>query len=160
WLTLVSVSFLDFRVGPEVESALFAARVATLRLPADDGFRSEYHYVAGVYRLTENKIDAALDELPQAIAGWARPGARHDLAQAAGAELHLGLAYGDGGDWERSRAHLERALAGFREQDSPQRAAALSGLARIAVSQERFADAERLSMQVLALGEQRGDDVR
>jgi tetratricopeptide (TPR) repeat protein/predicted Ser/Thr protein kinase len=153
WLSLVQVSFQDRKLDDNLRSALFAAELATTRLPDGDARKPMFHYTSGTIHIMEGKFAEAKLEIEVAIREYDKIGAVPNLANLLVAENSLGMANAELGDWTNATLHLDRAEAAMRKAygEPPTLGRVLNNQAFVAAYQEHYAEAEKLMIHALAL---------
>ncbi|HEU0032599.1 MAG TPA: tetratricopeptide repeat protein [Kofleriaceae bacterium] len=157
WLEIVSIAFSDSRFDRDVEEALFAIELATLRLPADDDRRQQVAYKVGSVRLVRGDLDGAREPLTQALALASRDPDKHRLDIAA-VENSIGLYHAYRGEYAEARRHLDRAAATWQQAGATVNLAATLGIiGELAAVQHDFTRAEPDLVRALQLLDEAGD---
>ena len=163
WLELVSLGFASGRLDAEIEETIFGAELAMLRLPPDDLRGADLAYRAGTVHYMHGDPDRALARLNQAKEMWTRGGAATYRLELGAVENTLGLLHVHRGEWDEALAAFERAMAAWKaagDRGALNAAVTTGNIGTMRLLQKRYAEAEPLIREQLAVLEARGEDAR
>jgi serine/threonine protein kinase/tetratricopeptide (TPR) repeat protein len=138
----------------DVDSAIFGAEVAALKLPEDDPLRCMVAARTGMIHLRRAEPDVAQPKLERALACWSKISTVTYADAIAESSFAVGLLRSKRGDWDAAKRDLTAAVTRW-EQGKPHAdfVMALDALGTIALVQEDDAAAERAFRRALELAQ-------
>jgi eukaryotic-like serine/threonine-protein kinase len=143
WLEIIGLAFTDRTMLKDLDSAIFGAEIAALRLSATDDRLSQLTYKIGTAQLLRGEMTEALPKLEKARVEYAKRADRFPYEIAA-VDNSMGVAHLYLGEWKEAREAFDRSIETWSKLAflHPNLPTAVGWLGEMAAIQHDFTGAE------------------